>query len=435
MRTVPELVFLNCCHLAGRDAQAVLKTYDRAKFAANIAEALIRVGVRCVIAAGWAVEDDAAEEFATSFYASLLGGARFIEAVGVARTAAWNANRRGNTWAAYQCYGDPEWSWRRAGADAQRPAQALGDEFVGVASPVSLALALETIAIDSQYGGAKAERQLDKLRYLDAEFASLWGGMGAVAEAFGVAYANAGATDKAIEWYARAVDAQDGSASFKAAEQLGNLRVRQAEKAGDVAAIRAGIAQLERLAAMQPTLERASLLGSAWKRLAMVEWKAKRKTEAKAALDAMVEHYGAAEAMARKAGDDTLFYPAKNGLSAEICRAFLDERLPQLDAERFEVVGASLQKAATEKPDFWSVVGQTELLILAALAKGQLAPAQVRLTQTLRELKARVPAAWMWDSVFNEAQFTLLPYLAFASEAEKRAAQSLLDALKDMAAK
>ncbi len=435
MRTVPELVFLNCCHLAGRDAAAVLKPYDRAGFAANIAEALIKVGVRCVIAAGWAVEDDAAEEFATSFYASLLGGARFIEAVGVARTAAWNANRQGNTWAAYQCYGDPEWSWRRAGADAQRPAQALGDEFAGVASPVSLALALETIAIGSQYGGAKAERQLDKLRYLDAEFASLWGGMGAVAEAFGVAYAGANAIDKAIDWYARALDAADGSASFKAAEQLGNLRVRQAEKAGDVAGIRAGIAQLERLAAVQPTLERANLLGSAWKRLTMVEWQARHETEAKAALDAMVSHYGAAEAMARKAGDDTLFYPAKNGLSAELRRAFLDRRLPQIDAERFDVVGAALQKAATEKPDFWSVVGQTELLVLAALAKGQLAPVQVRLTLTLRELKARVPAVWMWDSVFNEAQFTLLPYLEFAAAAEKRAAQSLLDALKELAAK
>ena len=435
MRTVPELVFLNCCHLAGRDAAAVLMQYDRAGFAANIAEALIKVGVRCVIAAGWAVEDDAAEEFATSFYASLLGGARFIEAVGVARTAAWNANRQGNTWAAYQCYGDPEWSWRREGADAQRPAQALGDEFAGVASPVSLALALETIAIGSQYGAAKAEAQLDKLRYLDAEFASLWGGMGAVAEAFGVAYAGAGAIGKAIEWYGKAIDAADGSASFKAAEQLGNLRVRQAGKANDGAGIRAGIAQLERLAALQPTLERANLLGSAWKRLTMVEWQAGRKTEATLALDAMVEHYAAAEAMARKAGADTLFYPAKNGISAELRRAFLSKHLPALDAGRFEVVAASVQKAANERPDFWSVVGQTELRVLAALAKGQLATAQAGLTQTLRELKARVPAVWMWDSVYNEAQFTLLPYIEMAAPAEKLAAQSLLDALKGLAAK
>ncbi len=64
------------------------KPYDRAAFAANIAEALIKVGVRCVIAAGWAVDDEAAATFATTFYARLLENARFIEAVGAAREAA-----------------------------------------------------------------------------------------------------------------------------------------------------------------------------------------------------------------------------------------------------------------------------------------------------------------------------------------------------------
>ena len=53
---------------------------------------------------------------------------------------------------------------------------------------------------------------------------------------------------------------------------------------------------------------------------------------------------------------------------------------------------------------------------------------------SLRDLKSRVPAAWMWDSVYNEAQFTLLPYVAFAGGDEKRAAGELLDALKAMAA-
>ena len=41
----------------------------------------------------------------------------------------------------------------------------------------------------------------------------------------------------------------------------------------------------------------------------------------------------------------------------------------------------------------------------------------------------------MWDSVYNEAQFTLVPYLDCASAAEQRAAQSLLEALKGLAAK
>lgn len=442
MRTVPELVFLNCCHLAGRDAATTLKPYDRAGFAANIAEALIRVGVRCVIAAGWAVEDDAAEQFATRFYASLLGGARFIEAVGVARTAAWNANRQGNTWAAYQCYGDPEWSWRREGADAQRPASSLGDELTGVASPVSLGIALETLAIQSQYSGDKPEyrpeRQLDKLRYLEAEFAQLWGSIGAVAEGFGLAYAEAKAVDKAIEWYRSAVDAEDGSASFKAAEQLGNQLVRRGERQADAAAarkdIQEGIAQLERLTAVNPTLERESLLGSAYKRLTMIEWRAGRKNDAQTALDKAIEHYRVAEATATRQGAINPYHPAKNGISAEMRAAFLAKRLPELTDDRMKAVADSMLKAATDNPDFWSVVGQTELMMLAALAKGQLASAEPALATGLRALKARVPSPRMWDSVYNEALFTLEPYMAMASPVEKNAAQSLLETLKALAA-
>lgn len=439
MRTVPELVFLNCCHLAGRDAASTLKhRYNRAEFAANIAEELIRIGVRCVIAAGWAVEDGPAEQFASSFYTALLGGARFIDAVGAARAAAWNANRQGNTWAAYQCYGDPDWMWRRAGSDAQAPTPPPGNEFAGVASPVLLTLALETLAIRSEFNGSKpAAQQLDKLRYLESEFAPLWGGMGAVAEAFGVAYAAAGALDPAINWYRRALNAEDGSASFRAAEQLANLLVRRTEDFVDSDAARkdieAGIAQLEHLIALQPTMERQSLLGSAYKRLTMLEWRAGRKPAAQAALDETVAHYRAAEALARKAGGYNFHDPAKNCISAEIRAAFLKKRLPQIDAALFKAVGASLDQAAIDQPDFWSVVGQTELRILAALAKGQLASKAPALATALQDLKARVPARWMWDSVYTEAQFTLLPYLAMARGAERDAAQSLLKELKAMA--
>ncbi|MGH8606889.1 MAG: hypothetical protein ACREX9_05580 [Gammaproteobacteria bacterium] len=79
-------------------------------------------------------------------------------------------------------------------------------------------------------------------------------------------------------------------------------------------------------------------------------------------------------------------------------------------------------------------MGQTELLILAALAAGKLANAGPALADNLRELKARVPATNMWDSVYNEAQFTLEPYQALAGADEKRAAGELLALLKVMAA-
>ena len=465
MRTVPELVFLNCCHLAARDARSLLVPFDRVQFAAAIAEALIEIGVRCVVAAGWAVDDEPAEIFATTFYDALLAGGRFIDAVAAARTAAWRAGAGGNTWAAYQCYGDPGWTWRRDVGDAQRTTASASDEFAGVSSPPALTLALETISIRLRFGessddakqrGGIEQAQRDKIRFLEEKFAPLWGSMGAVAEAFGLAWADARAVDKAVDWYRAAVQAEDGSASFKAAEELGNQLARRGEADPDTTAgrrdVEEAIARLARLVEMQPTAEREALLGSAYKRLVMIEGReaavdavprgggrARRGAASKAperldALRAMALHYGNAERLARAANADNLFYPAKNGISAELRLAFLQRRPAELAVDRMRAVQDSLARAASERPDFWSVVGAIELRVLAAVAAQGLAAESSALLAEFAELKARVPALAMWDSVYSEARFTLEPYLGIADDAEKKAALALLDALRAMAA-
>jgi len=70
MRAVPELVFVNCCHLGRTDESVPSADQDpeflearqrrlRHQLAANVAAEFIRMGVRAVIAAGWAVDDSA----------------------------------------------------------------------------------------------------------------------------------------------------------------------------------------------------------------------------------------------------------------------------------------------------------------------------------------------------------------------------------------
>lgn len=432
MRTVPELVFLNCCHLAAQDPGTVLKRYDRSRFAANIAEELIRAGVRCVVAAGWAVEDVPAEQFATSFYSALLEGKRFIEAVGAAREAAWNANRQGNTWAAYQCYGDPEWTWGSA-----RSAAAVGDKLVGISTSGSLVQVLEALAIQAQYGFGDPDRlknTLDSARNLEAEFATLWGARGAVAEAFGAVYASARAFDKAIEWYRTALAAPDGGSTFRAAEQLGNLLARRGEEHEDAAEIRSGIGQLESLVASHPTLERQRLLGSAYRSLAIVASRVpRRKAEVQKALDGAVEHFRAAEEMAHGSGaEGRLVGPAMSAIACELRRAFLKGSAPRMDEARLRAVRDALERAAAEEPEFRPVAAQIELRILAALSRGNLAGEAEPVTAALRDLKARVPATRKWRSLDDEVRFSLEPYLAVAGPAEKRAARDLLELLKEL---
>src|SRR5215471_10400533 len=77
---------------------------------------------------GWV----AAIAFATTFYEALLRGERFIDAVAVARGKAFEFD--GNTWAAYQCYGDPDWRLAGRGDWSTKTRKAAPDEFDHIAS-------------------------------------------------------------------------------------------------------------------------------------------------------------------------------------------------------------------------------------------------------------------------------------------------------------
>jgi hypothetical protein len=138
MEIVPELVFLNCCHLGQVD-----NGRSGNKLAASIARELIDIGVRCVIAAGWAVNDQSAKCFATAFYEQLLMQRRpFGDAVFEARNATWRASPNDITWGAFQAYGDPAWLAEPHAVDmGRRPA---GNRF---ASPEELLDELANIRV------------------------------------------------------------------------------------------------------------------------------------------------------------------------------------------------------------------------------------------------------------------------------------------------
>jgi CHAT domain-containing protein len=107
MSASPEMVFVNCCHLGKSSGVAEELYQQRYQLAANIGTQLINNGVRCVIAAGWAVDDKAAEKFADVFYTRMFKGDTFGDAVLKARKAVYSEFSLTNTWGAYQCYGDP----------------------------------------------------------------------------------------------------------------------------------------------------------------------------------------------------------------------------------------------------------------------------------------------------------------------------------------
>ena len=484
MRVVPELVFVNCCHLAARniaqladeDQPQLGQPYDRPRFAATVAEELIKSGVRCVIAAGWAVDDAAAKVFATTFYGALLRQRRFIEAMGEAREAAMKEG--GNTWAAYQCYGDPDWMFRRQGADAQRPTLQTAERFSGIASSWALELALDTLAVESQYQNASPDEQRTKIRYLEAQFGNRWGSIGFVAEAFGKAWKEVGETKGAVAWYEKALAANDGTASIKAVEQLRNLQVRQAwesvKNARDrrdesrrrldgmplgrsPATVKARTAQkialecadrvlnraartsrqeindtitaLQKLAAVQSSSERASLLGSAYKRLSMIEEVLGRSSTK--SIRNMERAYHDAENRARASTMSDSLYPALNRMAADLILNVGRVGWKGFDSASLSVIRQSLEIKVRDNPDFWSAASLIDLQVYTALAQRKLTSALVKIQAEYEDLHSRVTAAWMWDSVYDQMQFVLPKYKV--STSEKRAAYKLLKRLEAMA--
>lgn len=440
MRVVPELVFVNCCSLSQFDSgQALREGFDPSEFAAVVADALIAKGVRCVIACGWPVNDGPAADFARTFYGRLLDGARFIDAVGAAREACWKAMPDGKSWAAYQCYGDPNWVYRNGTGDAQAPTPAR-DEFEEIASAPALALALETLAVRARFmGGDKAELTMT-LHTLAQRFEARWGDIGAVAEAWALAWQNLGERPTAITWYERAVSAADASASMKAEEQLLNLRAREAwaqvqTAAGDSVAQRGvlltAVTALQDLAQRRPSAERLNLLGSAWKRLALLERAAgsAHGEDERRALQASRAAYLQADALAAALDEGERAYPLANVWALSLCLP--DAATAFSDADRKALRAALKAKAATS-PDFWSQVGQVETDMLQAASEGQLSAKRKTLQRGFMDLHLMYRAQRDWSSVADQAALVLGPR-AKGRSPEAQAAAELLALLRSHA--
>lgn len=287
MRAVPELVFINCCYLARMDAGESngvgQNTMDRHEFAANIAAEFIRQGVKAVVAAGWAVDDRAAQTFAQTFYDSLLRGEMFGQAVLRARRETYRRHPYCNTWGAYQCYGDPAFRLLTKKLSPDAPAERAEEsapeaEFV---SPSEVIVELQNLA--SQASVASLDRQrwlsreLDRLR---ERIPADWQEQADVAGQFGLTLAELGRFADAIEWLRRALSLDRGSLSLEVFERLADCRNRLAvelwQQSDDSAREEArkladeSATSLTKLTQLAGSPERYGLLAAAHKRQAMM---------------------------------------------------------------------------------------------------------------------------------------------------------------------
>jgi len=459
---VPELVFVNCCHLGGHDADRTLKGPPPVDFAAGVADSLIKIGVRCVVAAGWAVDDNAAAVFAQAFYRTLLAGRPFVEAVVAARKAARAAAPADKTWAAYQCYGDPNWVFTHEQARKADPSAPVRGEFDGIASAVGLALMLETLAVRARFEPAPDEAAAQaaaqaarielrrKVQGYEDHYAELWGGMGAIAEAYGLAWEAAGETDKAIHWLGLALRANDASASMKTQERHGSLRAQRAwaaaqHAAKDTPALQAGregltgaLRDLQALSALQPTTERLSLCGSAWQRLALLDARAGDRAKSLADLKMALEMYTQAEAATGPTGptgptgdegiEAPLFQPGLQRLVIELV-LHIEKAGLRLDTAAGQRLRRSLQACNERAPDFSCKAGLIGVDVCAAIQERSLARHLPALSDSYAELHRQLRSPAAWHPVAEQIGFVLRAYQAAATAEERKPARSLAEQL------
>jgi tetratricopeptide (TPR) repeat protein len=412
MRWVPELVFINCCHL-GKTLSTQPKDYNM--LAANLAVQFIRMGVKAVVASGWAVDDGAAQAFAESFYTHLLDGETFGEAVRAAREEIWVQYPDVNTWGAYQCYGDPSY---RLHSDGRSSSPRESQPFHAPAELVAeLQNLTESIRMESRESSDNAEA-LESLRQrisgltvrIPEKQRDVWLKRGDVATALGLAWGETGAYGEAIEWLEQAMKADKGDIPVRAVEQYANFQVRRAgeqwqqlqtteesartgetrtqfsqERQSLIERIEKALTALDFLCERAPTVERLNLLGSACKRLALVNDDGNTRQEA---LCNMANYYRRAFEL-REEPD---LYPFTNW---SLARALTTANEPKQHADEqvrlrdecqhmMEIV----QERDKKNPDFWISVAQPDLEVVLLLAQPKLT------TKLAKEAAERIIAGY-----------------------------------------
>ncbi|MDD5393853.1 MAG: CHAT domain-containing protein [Thiothrix sp.] len=402
MSTVPDFVFVNCCHLAHMDAEQQqgetasnatsastddIALANRSRLAASFAQELIKVGVRAIIAAGWAINDDAANVFSLACYDALLQGYPFGKAVLLARRATWQKYPSSNTWGAYQCYGDPEY---RLLTSRKPEGEKEGEE----ADPWHFVAEVEVVTELNNLINSADTSQADEypelqttLKKLHAVIPLEWLGHVPVLYALGRAYGKLEMYAEAIAAYQTALNAAgadypltmlEDKASFQTAWALACTLGKSSPPDGTT--LEAFKAQMLKdseatlttmMKGLGESLTRMEELGKFYKRKAIMSGGEERTQ----ALQSMEDAYRKAYEFALKEAKADAGYPLINWLTTRVVRALcghtpaldLTELNPKLTQARQLVT-----KAEETEPTFLTGITKAELALLNYLRSARL---------------------------------------------------------------
>jgi hypothetical protein len=397
------------------------------------------MGVRAVVAAGWAVDDAVATLFARTFYEKMLAGVTLGEAVKLARRTAYRDQEQCNTWGAYQCYGDPD--YRLVSEADGRAARALAP-FPSVSAALyeigNRRAALQAI------GGGDPSHDLAALVEIRQRLEQQeWSNRPRVALALALAHWDALDFEPALVLYTKAIQQNLQSASVKEIEQYANLLSRAAVTAwrNGKTDLKQAIAQVEEARSWLlwlndarsggPTGERLSLLASVEKRLAFMT------DSPRAAIphvQAMIARYVEAAEWSKKHSSVSALYPVLNGLFGDLVAQWLASGSRRRAASghsgwnRSRLAEVRARASASAEFEFWAEAAKIDSDLLDALHAGDdnSWAALPDAYQALRRLSSRLE----FGSVLDHIKFLL----RMATLAERAAERARLQALVEVLA-
>lgn len=393
MSSVPEMVFVNCCHLGKTDGAIEALYRDRFKLAANIGTQLIENGVKVVIAAGWAVDDAAALEFTEIFYKNMFEGAEFGQAVLEARRKIYEKYRHiNNTWGAYQCYGDQFYTLR-AGSRKFAP-----KEYV-IAREAEIELS--NLHNKLEISGYTTEGLLGELNAISKAVDAALIRNGEITELEALIYAGLCMYEQAMTKYESLLIIEHASFSFSAMEKYCNVRpkyyvgeFKKSKKNQKVflEKMEKVIGELNLLISYSPTAERLNMMGSAYKSKAVLSSVAAQKISAykQAAL-----HYYRAYTKQKEA------YSLSNWLEIEYILQLLGSRAPNqvINIDKTKYTAPDMKEAAKDLENMLDSL--TNVLTDELTYWDLISAANIRLCLLMLEHKAGSSKPPSYDSIFN----------------------------------
>lgn len=369
MRYVPELVFINCCYLGRIEHQDKLSSNNYPKLAANLAAQFISIGVRVVIAAGWAVDDKAGQAFALTLYKGLLKGKPLGQAVLDSRLKTYETFKGVDTWGAFQIYGDSDFYLAERSDPTDVPDN-VADDSIQFYDRAEAVVALENLVGDFLLSTTikSVERLRQKLRNIEVALPQQWKSYADLLAALGWAYSESGQLDKAVKYYELAIKSSQSTMSLSSIERLGELKgllaiqfkmssQSDSENEQIPSLITDGIEILQRLCLLTSSAHSYSLLGDTYCRQV--------RLVSNDEVIGVVENMDRAYRKAAELGGDSTYIKTNNILAKAIKYWLKSEG-------KAETIIREAQKFAIEPISFYTEMLLIKMLILSLLLKEEL---------------------------------------------------------------